>query len=725
MSSHPRESPASATAPASGATALLVANRRPAAWVLLALALVSFVGGAYLLAKTFRPAAKPAEGETELGKLASERADEVLKLGNSEYLLGGFGALALSAVLAGGGVVSLSALPKPTLPQQEADARRWLVLFGGLTGLTLMLIGFAFSVEWYRYLSEWLDTKSPPPGTYRFVLALLVFVIGAGLAFLSAQPARADERDDPLVRRLIFGMNLGLSTFLLLVLLVVANIFVTLKVPNRLDTTATSLNSIELSEPTAEYITGLTTPVTVYTTATDEEFETRMGTRYPGSAIHRLLDACRERNPSFFAVKYLSRSLNKDKLAELRNRYPAADFAGDDGLLVTVGRDEEQHSYIKSDGLMSRPEGRGGPAREEFVGESRLLRELLFLSDNKTPSVVYFTVGHGELDVLPPDPGAAPAGGPRRPANTLRATLEKNSVELKPLRFDLARPAVPPDAAIVVIADPTGPFSPAEADALKAYLKATNAAGRAGKLILLAGAYPTPDRRGVVDVGLDGVLTDYGVTLGHRHVLNTPARDLSARDTLAVVADLADKENPLVREFGGTERAGFILPRAQEVIVSASAKPAGKAEAFLATYPGRVTWLETELPDSPVKAYNQMVQDPELIAAKQAERGGRRSLGALVSENDKGKLAVIGSGAAFSDDRRENPQGAEGGAQLLSVTVNWLREQPAVANVAAKTYGYYTPERRIDPLRAGLLPVLMATLLTAALGAGVWIVRRK
>ena len=79
----------------------------------------------------------------------------------------------------------------------------------------------------------------------------------------------------------------------------------------------------------------------------------------------------------------------------------------------------------------------------------------------------------------------------------------------------------------------------------------------------------------------------------------------------------------------------------------------------------------------------------------------------------------------FLDDNPREPHGAEANARLLSVTVNWLREQPAVANIAAKTYGYYTPDRTLSVFRAGVLPVAVASLLTAALGVGVWVVRRK
>ena len=59
MSSHPSQ-----PTPAAPVTAFLVGNRRPVAFVLLALALASFAGSVYLFARTFQSsAAKPADAE--------------------------------------------------------------------------------------------------------------------------------------------------------------------------------------------------------------------------------------------------------------------------------------------------------------------------------------------------------------------------------------------------------------------------------------------------------------------------------------------------------------------------------------------------------------------------------------------------------------------------------------------------------------------------------------
>ena len=62
--------------------------------------------------------------------------------------------------------------------------------------------------------------------------------------FPPIQPARAEERNNPTLRRLVYGSNFGLTVLLLFVVLVIANVVVALRVPNKLDTTETGFYSL-------------------------------------------------------------------------------------------------------------------------------------------------------------------------------------------------------------------------------------------------------------------------------------------------------------------------------------------------------------------------------------------------------------------------------------------------------------------------------------------------
>ena len=87
-------------------------------------------------------------------------------------------------------------------------------------------------------------------------------------------------------------------------------------------------------------------------------------------------------------------------------------------------------------------------------------------------------------------------------------------------------------------------------------------------------------------------------------------------------------------------------------------------------------------------------------------------------------MAVFGSGEAFADDTRRGRL-VDLNAQLVVTTVNWLRDRPAVANIATKPYGLYVPNARASEVQVFWLPVGVTLMGVIALGLGVWVFRRK
>ena len=338
-------------------------------------------------------------------------------------------------------------MPRPTRAARDAEARWTILLLGGLTGLVLMLAGAMFFAYYFGTLVEWIDRKTPPAGAYKVLLALIAFVGGAGLVFFSVQPARADERDNPFLRRLVYGANVGLVSLLLVAGLLALNVLVALKVPSRLDTTATGLYSV--SDTTKQYLAGLTTPVKIYAT-----FDPEDGVTTTTLEMQRLLDAMREANPAQVTVERLSLQASEGTIRELVAKFPQArEFNSDLGVLIVANPASEkpQTSFVRSSELVERGDAPGGAPK--FVGESRLIKEILFLAEDKTKPKVYFTAGHGELAL--PDAGRrvrGAAGGRRRALKT--AVLEGANAEALVYDASATAGAVPADASIVVIADP-------------------------------------------------------------------------------------------------------------------------------------------------------------------------------------------------------------------------------------------------------------------------------
>ena len=301
--------------------------------------------------------------------------------------------------------------------------------------------------------------------------------------------------------------------------------------------------------------------------------------------------------------------------------------------------------------------------------------------------------------------------------------LGETNVDVKPLAFDLAKPTVPADAAVVVVADPRGTFRPAEAEALRAYLSAPQAGGKKGKLVVLSSPSPAPGGAGgVADTGLEPVLAEYGMTLDNRYVLGAQSNSLGFSDIVVDATPDAFQAN--LSLVNSLEDRGTVFANCRLVRVGAPVDSAVRVVPVLVNRPGRATWLEPDRPADPGQAFQNLLADKtgELIRARQASNGARVVAAAAV-DGTAGRVVVFGSGDAFRDSPRRGGPGAN--ATLLAATVNYLRDRPAAADIPAKTHGVYRPSPDPDWVKLVLLPALIGAFATVALGVGVFMLRRR
>lgn len=120
------------------------------------------------------------------------------------------------------------------------------------------------------------------------------------------------------------------------------------------------------------------------------------------------------------------------------------------------------------------------------------LRKVLKMERKK----VYFLAGHGERDLNDPKPGGF---------QVAKKALENEGYEVEPLNL-LARGAIPPDAAVVIIAAPKKALLSTEVQTLKAYLE------KGGRLLVMLEAFE--------DGGLKDLLAGYGVDLDNGLILD-------------------------------------------------------------------------------------------------------------------------------------------------------------------------------------------------------------
>ncbi|XXF80447.1 GldG family protein [Myxococcaceae bacterium GXIMD 01537] len=126
------------------------------------------------------------------------------------------------------------------------------------------------------------------------------------------------------------------------------------------------------------------------------------------------------------------------------------------------------------------------------ISEEDLTHALMQL-DASGAQKVYFAVGHGEW---PLDESGAPGRGPTDSLAELKRQLIKEGYQPEELHLT-GKTEVPRDAALVIIAGARTPYTPPEAEALRAYL------AEGGRLLYFAEALMEPK--------LDALLAEYGV----------------------------------------------------------------------------------------------------------------------------------------------------------------------------------------------------------------------
>ena len=696
-------------------TALLIAQRANLAWAMIALGVVSAGLGVFCVSKLTSGSAI-AKKDDDADKDAEPLTPPTPY--RTEYLIGATGGLLGAVVGFGVGLSIIAAARKSTTATLPTDARVATLLAGGAAGLVLVVVGLAYFLNWSPLLARWLDEKVAPPGAWKVITALLVFLVGCGLAFLAAQPARAEERNAQTLRRLVYGLNFALGVLLLVVVLVAGNAFAALKVPAKLDTTESGFYT--LSDATKGYLTNLPEPVTIYTTIPDS------GERELSDA-RNLVAAAQAVNPQKVTVRYLSGQLNRNEIAQLQTKYPSADLGGNNyGILITAGDDGKRSAYIKLEDMFTQeagPMGRGGSL--SFSGESKFVQELLTVTETTAKPVVYFTQGSGELSV-----GGGPddAGDPRRQATRLKTILEKGYATVRPLAFGAGESKVPDDATVVVVADPTQPMPEKQAAAIRDFMAGgPKGDGKKGKLVVLAGPHVGADGK-MAATGLEEVLAGLGVKLGSEFLYHQPIAQLDATTFLAAPATAPVRSrNSLALAIYDYGRPLLIEgARVVDAPRSPAAGPTAAEPLLLTTPRGLLTWLEPTRTD-PVaflqgleKLSDQDYRDT--MVRKQASQSPR-PLAAVVSEGTTPRAVVIGAGEFFADQPgREGTGGLP--TEVFAAALNWLRDRPAVANVANKTYGTYTLSRDAETVPLFWLPVGVTLTGVLAAGLGVWLLRR-
>lgn len=688
-------------------------QRQNAAYSLLALAALLVALTVFLGLKAFRaPAAaeKPAEKPLKEDPLDPERlepirpASETSNVQRMQYMFGWVGTLLGAGVLGVCGAWLLAGVPPVGEEKQRAETRILLLAVGGLLGAILIVFGMIYFYLWSDSLGKWVDKRELKEARW-VLIPLLIILAGAGLVFAAIQPARAEERNNSFIRRMVYGSNFALTALLLVVMLVVVNVLIAREVPNKLDTTSSGFYS--LSDNTRNLLTRLEQPVTAYAVIPP-------GSERELNDVRQLLTAYQEASDGKFKAIFLSQvGADRERLATLRAQYPQFNMVLEQrqnlgGVLLTAGEGEKRHTVLSVMDFL-------GENRNEFVGESRLFKEVAFLADSQAKPVVYFMQGHGELEIE-----SGPEVKPSRSASRLKDYLEKNYLDVRPLRLTSAKAAVPDDAAVVIIAEPTNPVPDAVVAALRKFMSDP---AKKGKLIFLSGSSAGPDAR-MVKTGLEPLLAEFNVRLGTHFMYNVPNQLVKSLLGVIVGFSRAVDQYPVLQSISNAvPQMGFTYPREVETLKT---NPQLSATTFLLTL--GMTWLEEEKP-ADLGAAAKELESPAIQKRKQLSEEPR-SVGVIVTEGRSGRVVAIGNSHFVTDEYARQFRQDPRTFGVIGASVDWLRDKEtsvAVADIEAKKYTEFKfpPPAAVDFTRLVWLPLGLALLAVVGLGAGVWVIRRR
>ena len=666
----------------------------------------------------------------ELSKPAGERAH------SSDFLPAGVWA-GLLAALCFGGAVWLLTQPVP-VGNEDGAVRTEVLTFGCTVGFLTAILGLLLGFRWQDSLFKWVNQSKAAEAKW-VLYAACVFTAGLIAMFASLQLARAVERANVTLRRLLYGFNAVFLGMLLLMVLVAINVVSFIKVPSTLLTTDAAFT--ELSEPSKTFLRSLDRPVHVYLML-PEKYSEPVRTQSGTLAYQRLYTDCRgflgqcEDQSSHFKATYLSPGLDTARIGALLDKYKVKVDERDKepyGMLVVVDDSNEAVSFISSSDLVETVMISRNNEAIVFQGENKLMTELTYLIDARAKEVVYFTQDNGELSV-------ESTGDPSRSAAAAVQYLKDKKMRVEALHIDSGTPNIPDDAALVVVAGPRQTIAEDSPTmkAIRSYMRPAEASRRPGKLLAYLPAFPGPDGK-VGATGLEPLLEGFGVQVARdRRLVGVPSQ-FKFDSSRSVPPDTAVGyvNNGLRLPIGGTLSVYPLTYKNARAIRAIPAPPGGQFAIHLVTGTpsGARFWQEPDWSTSAAETAERMEGDKsgQLKSDKQFGRASV-ALAVAVTESAPGgdpskpgpskpRLLVFGSDSLLQD--RADPVSQEPFRQLVfSDCVDWLREREASLGIPPKKTPTYTIGKAPEWLSLFTLLGMMVIGI-GGLGVGVWLSRRR
>lgn len=363
-----------------------------------------------------------------------------------------------------------------------------------------------------------------------------------------------------------------------------------------------------------------------------------------------------------------------------------------------------KHYQIRTYGTLVL-EGFGKIQTISAADEETITNAILKLTQEQQRTV-YFLIGHGERDI---------SNAEENGYATAKAAIEKENFQVKTLNL-LVDPKIPPDAAIVVVANPQKPLLATELDALRQHIN------RNGSVMLLLEPF--------ADGGVADFLNSYGIAISPDIIVDTMSRVFGASYLIPVISEygfhkITDGFN--VACFFPTTRS----------IASAESIPASVDLLELA-FSSSYSWAETGFrlgqTEPPKFDEAKEIKGPigvALIAAISAKNPGNkpksqdqpaRKSAEVTDSEGQAQLLVFGD-SDFASNRYFNLQG---NSDFFLNSINFLGQQENLISIQRpKTAGAPLTLSKSQNRLLFWVGLLLMPALVVASGLVVFQLRRK
>ncbi len=416
---------------------------------------------------------------------------------------------------------------------------------------------------------------------------------------------------------------------------------------SRIDFSENRRNS--LSPESVAYIKNLKSPIEIFVVISTQNFanENTNVIKELRSFLNQY--AYESKSPSDVKVRFINSFVENQRVEELVKRFGSSI----ENCVIVAGKKRTRiipisEFYTNIDDV-----------QKKFNGEALMTSAVLCASQENEPKI-YFTRGHGELDIK----SVHASNG----ISEFADALKNRNYKLETINLSETK-TLPKDADMIVVAAPNVPFAPIEIERLRRYLLKDN--GRVVVFLRMGDAR-----------GLEELFYEWGILADDMQVLDVNGDFESAGGDL-IARTFPEKSHPIVKYLLSSDmpvQFGSVRPVRQDL--GASNDDSLKLSPLILS--SASSWAEKSYKRAGVQKYDDVYDLAGPIPlAMVASRTGGKEHGLNIPG---GKLAVFGDENFIAN----NWFNRLGNSMMAINTINWMFEEGSTLNIPPRTMKIYS-----------------------------------